>query len=1154
MNKSEQNVDVALSTASTTPNDHSSVEKMNNEVFIQAGNYCVAFNDISIEHNNKTLLIPKNEVLLIRSLKLAHDIVHSVVVSTHPRHHEDTNYPSTHSFLFEDFCDKFKVISSADGLEVRKKEMQEIQNLANQKQQELFDIQSNPQKLAAIVMGIYSRRIEHKDNSFFNSSGEINAVSVIESGLTKDKIEQLRQSATQTQDLLKIQTDWMMEKQKEIQNIFSQILPYGSELAASQKASMQEINRDIETRQEGIKTLELYLGENIEVFTIKKGNSADSSIPLTMLQETLFADAELSLHRYDAVNFDFENRHILWDEFNNQSFVDQIFPTQRCVVLMRSNAVAKDYGHAYVNAKRNEDNMSVFLLVRDGENLYALFSPISSHLKAARLFPSKDQINQHLFKNNGKISINIDDLEYSDALSQMETEILHFKRFLILISGLDHREKLFGHFYPQDEAYNFFYPEFQDKYFNFIHDSDGEGMLPRMEESRPTVSEYLKAANSKIKVGSRVFVFTHGLINEDNCPACYSERNAEVRKKAHPVNDYEVVVVSKDAKGLFVKIPVINYRTDREFDATTYIQSNLLEKFSTLICLDGLIQEDLDFYIKSRVHRLNFFNYIELFKNVKDFVDFQYKGYEETIDYLQNAIQHIPDNQFKADFERNLVVRQTLNTFFAASNGCPHIDAQKNEELLYQLNLRASPSFRAKYIDLANNAVDMLSVSPLRLTVDSEGSMWLYTTLEQSELKNEFEPNVFARRCSFTVNKSGKVKIKLSKIVLIDQSENEEYIVHDWDEAEYFKESAKKRDLIFKSYYEKSNCIEALDMTPNYLKAFYSGKFSKEQAYMLYDAYHQSTETHVKKLSYREGEIYLPVLLLSGSLYSAMIKDAKALIAYLNSQFNLVEYAMKKYGDHYVADQADQADYHKGIIFSYCDLMDHKHKILGSSYKAKFNSIDYFTNALNYKWINSEIVRLDSRTTLAGNIYYLRDKQWSLKNKDIESYINGLPEKRYSAFPLHKLFDYQNLALDRLLGNPMVNDKTIIKKVAFSLNSIFNDKKELVSSVVTVVTEPLESKFGDDLMDSIKQKISQDYQDQRYTRKNIRRNRVFIFTLRELEDFTKSIFKDFDSAFFQEDMQIKSNLSTLGFTGELSKMDTIYDKDHVTVLQMQYPK
>ena len=78
---------------------------------------------------------------------------------------------------------------------------------------------------------------------------------------------------------------------------------------------------------------------------------------------------------------------------------------------------------------------------------------------------------------------------------------LHYRRFLILICGLDHRLKLFGDFYDTNTPYSFLSLEFRERYFQFLHDKDGSGLLG-MAETRPSLQSYLEQANSCLQSGS----------------------------------------------------------------------------------------------------------------------------------------------------------------------------------------------------------------------------------------------------------------------------------------------------------------------------------------------------------------------------------------------------------------------------------------------------------------------------------------------------------------------------------------------------------------------------------------------------------------------------------------------------------------------------
>lgn len=326
------------------PNNNSNeqtVEKLGNEAFIQAGNYCRPLTDVETDVKGEHSVIKAGEVLLIQRLKYAHDLVHAVIVRPHPRYFKDDHHPSFYSFLFEDFLDKFEILSMQQGNTVRTKEMQGLQNYISEQQKELFEIQSNPQRMMQIAMDIYSRRIEHKTEDQFIPTGDnLNVVDVIEAGVSPALINQIKASTNKQRDIAQIQAQWLTDQQKRLQDMFAAVLPYGTEMAAAQTSSIQDVTDSIDKMMSGIATLELYTGEDVFVYTVKEGEPAPDGLPLTVMQERLYGDVELSLFTEKAVKLDYRNRHLLWDEFKtNQAFVDQVFPTERCIVLMCCNSV-----------------------------------------------------------------------------------------------------------------------------------------------------------------------------------------------------------------------------------------------------------------------------------------------------------------------------------------------------------------------------------------------------------------------------------------------------------------------------------------------------------------------------------------------------------------------------------------------------------------------------------------------------------------------------------------------------------------------------------------------------------------------------------------------------------------------------------------------
>lgn len=169
-----------------------------------------------------------------------------------------------------------------------------------------------------------------------------------------------------------------------------------------------------------------------------------------------------------------------------------------------------NYADPWANEHMNRQNRKVFLMVRDGENIYQVFSSVESHLGSARLFPSQDETESH-FRGLDGSQIKFDDIAYTDRLKGFDLRALHYKRFLLLICGLDHREKLFGDFYDEPASMNFVSMQFQEDYCRFLHDEDGSGLLAANDE-RPSLSQYIREANAYMRSGSRMLCNWYSLM------------------------------------------------------------------------------------------------------------------------------------------------------------------------------------------------------------------------------------------------------------------------------------------------------------------------------------------------------------------------------------------------------------------------------------------------------------------------------------------------------------------------------------------------------------------------------------------------------------------------------------------------------------------
>ena len=126
-------------------------------------------------------------------------------------------------------------------------------------------------------------------------------------------------------------------KTKEIEQAIKRMTPYFDEYGAAALAHTEEVRVYVDKIMAGIKSLDLYIGKDVDVTALRKGTSACSSIPLTIMQRKLIMVEEIAVFTHVDESSDHRNFKGLSQLLaSNDEFVAQIFPTERCIVCMCS--------------------------------------------------------------------------------------------------------------------------------------------------------------------------------------------------------------------------------------------------------------------------------------------------------------------------------------------------------------------------------------------------------------------------------------------------------------------------------------------------------------------------------------------------------------------------------------------------------------------------------------------------------------------------------------------------------------------------------------------------------------------------------------------------------------------------------------------------
>lgn len=795
------------------------VERLERFNSLQSGQYWRAKEDMPEE------AILADEILLIESLRWVENQLHTVILRAHPKHHDQyatfvtvdkagvehrvQRNLTQHRFLFNDFIGRFEYAD--DARQIRDAEVALCQQRVTDLTQSLSKALASPESMKAIV----AERIEQKAAAKGESTNTLPAISnnavrlatgsvgsAIAAGVTEADIKNMREAAEQNHQIATIQSEWIQERNTEITTAVQAMVPYFSEMAAAQLAATEDARAQVDKLMDGIQSLDLYIGKDVNVKVICKGQSAPSDEPLTFVQQKLMVDEELAIFHDLSAWFDFGDLDKFYNALcSTPALVDQIFPSPRCVLVMATTRRYIDYKDRWENVLNNNENAKVFLMVRDGENLYRIISPVESHLGAHMLFPSQDE-QERLFRGMDGEQIKFQDVAYSDRLKSHERMALHYKRFLIMCCGLDHREQLFGDFYDRTLDLNFVSMKFQELHCRFIHDADGTGMLSNPENKKyPSLDDYIKWANSHLRSGSRVMCQWHSLANPETSPGAAKENdNRSYGSFSFTVDfkDDRNVAVAFTKDGLLnVKAPVskTSYSNKKGSVTRDYNVNVCIDKYTKYwkeedsrlpyLCLDAVTAEHLDYYIYSRSVRSNHSYYIALFKSLAKYLREERQTEQKSRDLLKAALVA---GRVGNEEDHDSVIDKTVMAWRAANRGAPLADAM-GENSQWENLLSMMDMIACRGMNMLPQIEDFAcenQTAPLRLIVNTSGKLSLYVAPRDDERDDRMEPHVWVQRINFNLTKTG-IKEASRSWVILTASNMAETTIYEWPDVEAWK-------------------------------------------------------------------------------------------------------------------------------------------------------------------------------------------------------------------------------------------------------------------------------------------------------------------------------------------------------------------------------
>lgn len=849
-------------------------------VELRTGDYWRARRDLPGEG------IFKGMVLLLESIRDVDRQAHTIILRPHPSLYDKQikvprgrkggytwKHLTEHRFLVKDFLAWFEPVSADEAAAIRAAEVSAIQQQINDLQNDLRQAQADPDVMARqLAAGLQKWDGEHAAPAA-DQSALAGAAITVRVGMTAADVNRMKVMIERQGHVAALQAQWIKERVERIAETVAALTPFYSEQAAAALSRTEDIGRKVEQMIKGVQSLDLYVGKHVDVKRIRSGESAPDGAPLTIKQAKLYMDEEFAVWADIGHDFDFSQESAFLKALaRNPSLVDQIFPTVRSVVCMAVTRRRVDYGNAWLTSRLDERNKEVFLLVRDGDNLYKVWSPVESHLRANRLFPTRQEIDEIFLEKEWyeaeAVEIMFRDVRYTDKLEEHEAVALHYKRFLILLAGLDHRLNLFGRFYFEPQSMEFLSQRFQLQYMRFVHDDEQTGLrLPG--ERRPPFNAWRAERNRYLRSGSRVIVDWRKVMTSETAPAA-------VRVGPPPsYNDYfayepdarfSVAVVFREGSALMVRVPVSGYSYrgsgERRFSARVNLSLYLDKRgghADGLLCLDAVRADDLDYYIGNRTERRQFLDYIRTFKAAARFLREEERRQAATRSALIAALEAggIAEGDGAAG-----IVDQAVITWRAASRGAelPPPTSPAYTQLLNQMFELAR---QEQTIAQAARLAEARGLMPLRLVVSGKSSLKLYCAPKADERDDRLFAHVWVHQ--FTLKRGKRqMSIRSDRWALLPARSAAETTVYEWPEAAYWAGLTVPSGV--SSLEDKRRLFALIDaIGPETLPAIFADEFSDQS---LFDEWVRHWQQTRRQMNLRGKYVKVPSLRVpAGLLY-----------------------------------------------------------------------------------------------------------------------------------------------------------------------------------------------------------------------------------------------------------------------------------------------
>lgn len=386
------------------------------------------------------------------------------------------------------------------------------------------------------------------------------------------------------------------------------------------REKVNALTKTVKQIEQVVYVINAYLGQDEEIVQIADGEPADADAKIVMRQTVLYMDEETAAASNFAKRGGLDWKTI--EEFDqwvvsNPKHLEQMLPEEKGVVAIKPRRNDKHYSdNAFENAELNRQNKCLYILIRNGEKIFRIYTTLWLH---DVFFPRKDEFDRHFVDRwDRDRRLRPGSRAYMNAMEEAEADQRRYYTVLVLLQGLLDRTKVFEPLPPSAARVNLLDFNESTKYATFLYDAE---MV--LGDGRPAFSEWLDDINNRIDVGCRIIFEEVPWGESEIYVGGYSKKRQYPQYATRP-NGMELHRIEKreDEEGVFKFYysregeTVYHGWGDWEGQPAKNRASFLIRCGDEFVLnFDAATVEEMEYYIASRLHRHEYAKMIPLMQH-----------------------------------------------------------------------------------------------------------------------------------------------------------------------------------------------------------------------------------------------------------------------------------------------------------------------------------------------------------------------------------------------------------------------------------------------------------------------------------------------------------------------------------------------------------